>query len=248
MWKRMGAWCALSRSRWTTGIGRAIGLVALVAGFLALLAGASPAAAPILHQPKPTATPQSPGIAIATAQLDLPDPYLFDDGGTYDLFISTALGDQDQHIPVMSGSPGHWSAPIDAVPALPDWASASAGQAGLAWTPAVYKLGGRYLMYFAPTLAVTDHHCLAVGASTSATGKYLVAPAPIVCQWNEGGDIDPQLLVDPKGPDGPGHPNYLIWKSDNNSVTTAGVPMIWAAPLSNDGLRLTGDPVKIFQP
>jgi GH43 family beta-xylosidase len=221
----------------------------LLSWLLSVVPGVTPAGAPLFYEPASTLSPQAPGIAIASARFDLPDPYLLDVGRTYDLYVSTAQGDSGQHIPVLKGSPGHWSnTPTDAVRALPSWASTSAGVSGLNWSPAVYQLGKRYLMYFAPTLKVATHHCVAVGVSTSPTGQFLVAPNPIVCQWDQGGDIDAQLFVDPAGPEGPAHPNYLVWKSDNNSLPGSGTPTIWSAPLSNDGLHLTGVPVKIFQP
>jgi hypothetical protein len=63
-----------------------------------------------------------------------------------------------------------------------------------------------------------------------------------------GGDIDAQIFYDPQGPGGAAHPNYLIWKSDNNNLPGSGPTTIWAAPLSNDGLALTGAAVAIFRP
>jgi beta-xylosidase len=220
-----------------------------LAGFFAATVGVGSAAAPPYQQPVPTWTPAAPGIAIASANLDLPDPYLFDNGHTYDLFVSTPLGDEGQHVPVLSGEPGTWSRPRDAMPTFPAYAATPAGDESMTWSPVLYKLGNHYLLYAAPQMAAMyPHHCLTVGTSNSPTGPFHIAPAPVVCQTALGGDIDPQLFVDPNGPDGSADPNYLIWKSDNNSLPGAGLPTIWAAPLSNDGLHLSGAPVKIFRP
>jgi beta-xylosidase len=75
-----------------------------------------------------------------------------------------------------------------------------------------------------------------------------VQSKPFICQRSLGGDIDAELFVDKNGPDGPAHPNYLIWKSDNNSTPGDGTPTIWAQPLSNDGRHLLGQAVAISTP
>jgi beta-xylosidase len=198
-------------------------------------------------QPRPTPTPQAPGIAIdAQKTVDLPDPFILKANHTYYLYLSTAFGDTTQNIPMFKGSPGHWSTrSVDAVPYLPEWASPT-----LTWSPAVYKLDGRYVMYFSPFKTATSppQHCIAIATASKPTGPFLVRRTPFICRLNLGGAIDPQLFVDPHGPKGPNHPNYLVWKSDNNSTPGAGIPTIWAQPLANDGLALTGKPASIFQP
>ena len=196
----------------------------------------------------------APGISIAWAKFDLPDPFLLDVGGTYYLYLSSAFGDSTQNVPVLKGAPGHWSKrPIDAVPDLPAWTAGDptkSGLTGFSWSPAVYKIGDHYVMYFAPQVrgSTPTQHCIAIALSPDPAGPFLVDPAPFVCQRNLGGDIDPQLFVDPHGPDGPTRPDYLIWKSDNNSTPGDGVDTIWAQPLSNDGSTLEGRPVPIFTP
>lgn len=203
-------------------------------------------------QPIPTRHPDAPGIAIAASNsFDLPDPFLMAEGGKYYLYLSTAFNDTTQNVPVLVGSPGHWSKkPIDAVPKLPAWAVGNPATGALTWSPAVYKIGGRYVMYFAPEVRgpVPTEHCIAVGTSRRPTGPFVVRPSPLVCQSNLAGDIDPQLFVDRHGPDGPVHPNYLVWKSDNNSDPGHGVSTLWSQPISNDGMVLKGHPVSLFQP
>jgi GH43 family beta-xylosidase len=204
-----------------------------------------------IEQPAPTPTPREPGIEIASAKFDLPDPYLLNAGGTYYLYFSTGVGDDRQHVPVLTGEPDHWSEEsIDAVPQLPSWVVTNWSKAEVSWSPSVYKVEGIYVMYFAPTVRNSQplHHCIAVATSSTPTGPFQVDPNPFVCQWNQAGDIDPQLFVDPNGPDGPSHPNYFVWKSDNNSFPGGGTPGIWAQPMSNDGLHLTGQPVRIYSP
>jgi hypothetical protein len=136
------------------------------------------------------------------------------------------------------------------MPEVPAWAvPTSAG--GRTWDPYVVRLGDTYVMYVAPQLR--DHHpvahCIGVAVSHSPRGPFVpVAGPPLVCQMWLGGDIDAQVFSDPHGPRGAAHPNYLVWKSDNNDLPGSGPTTIWAAPLSNDGLALTGKAVAIFRP
>jgi hypothetical protein len=223
---------------------------------VALAAGGEPAgaasgrAAPV--QPLGAANPSAPGIAIAAAKFDLPDPFLLHAGRTYFLYVSTAWDNNTQNVPVLTGEPGHWSdKSVDAVPDLPPWAAGDpVGANEPTWSPAVYKLDGRFVMYFAPLIRGSDppQHCIAIGTSENPAGPFHVSPQPFICQPTLGGDIDPQLFVDPNGPDGPSRPNYLVWKSDNNSTPGDGVTTIWAQSVSNDGTGRRGVPVSIFQP
>jgi hypothetical protein len=197
-------------------------------------------------QPKPTQHPETPGLSIAQENFDLPDPFILTVKRTYYLYLSTAFGNTTQNIPMFSGSPGHWSAhSIDAVPDLPSWAIP-----GLAWAPAVYKLGHQYVLYFSPSVAGTNplQHCIGIGTAKTPKGPFSIRATPFVCQQTIGGDIDPQVFVDPHGPNGPHHPNYLVWKGDNNSTPGDGPTTIWSQALSNDGLTLEGKPVVLLHP
>jgi hypothetical protein len=235
--------------RWRGGAARALVLVVVLvfcAGAVSWPAGASPA------QPPPTSTPDAPGIAIAQAHQDLPDPFLLRTGSTYHMYLSSSFGNkQGQNVPVFVGTPGHWSAkPFDAVPVLPSWAAPHPTKGGLSWAPAVYKMGSKYVMYFSPTIkySLPVQHCIAVATSSSPDGPFVAASKPLVCQRPFGGDIDAQFFVDPAGPNGPSHPDYLIWKSDNNSTPGDGTPTIWAQPVSSNGQTLLGAPVQIYVP
>jgi GH43 family beta-xylosidase len=241
--RRFRAWCRPTLHAARFGIVACSLLMALASFGAAPAAQAAPSK---VKQPRPTSTPAKPGISIAQKTFDLPDPFILTDNHTYYLYLSTAFGETTQNIPVFTGRPGHWSArSVDAVPYLPEWASPT-----LTWSPAVYKLDGRYVMYFSPLITASSppQHCIAIATASKPTGPFQVRRTPFICQRNLGGDIDPQLFVDPHGPDGPNHPNYLVWKSDNNSTPGDGIPTIWARPLSNDGLTLVGKPASIFKP
>lgn len=204
--------------------------------------GARAASAPA--QPPPTATPQAPGIVVASAHEDMAGNWLEPQGSHYVLFISSAFGDPRDNVPEFVGEPGHWSGPVDALPDLPAWAIARSDE-GTTWQPEIHRFGSTYVMYFASAVRGTDplEHCLGTAVSASVTGPYTPSAAPIVCQPSEGGDIDAQVVVDTTVP---GHPQYLVWKSDNNAVSGDGTDRIWVQPLAADGLALTGSPTAIF--
>ncbi len=185
--------------------------------------------------------------------MDLPDPFIFNEGGVNYLYVSTAIGNYGLNVPVFTGSPGHWGTPKDALPVLPGWATPNNGtgnNGGLTWAPEVFKVAGKYLMYFSPRVAgaVPVQHCIGVAVASSPAGPFVPQETPLICQRQLGGDIDGQLFNDPAGPNGPAHPLYLIWKSDNNSTRGAGIPTVWAQPLADDGMQVTGTPVAILRP
>jgi beta-xylosidase len=231
--------CARGRRRWLA----VVGLVAASVP-LAMTGTAEGAVAP---NPPPTSTPDAPGIVVASAPFDLPDPFVLDSQGNYYMYTSTAFGSKLK-IPLIIGSPGHWTKTKDALGSMPPWAT-PANRKGLEWAPSIHKFGSTYVMYYAPTLAGTDpiQHCIAVATSTSPSGPFMSLPNRFICNRTEGGDIDAEVFVDPSAVNGPSHPNYLIWKSDNNSTPGTGEPAAWAQPLSNNGLQLTGKPVRIYQ-
>ncbi len=194
----------------------------------------------------------APAITIAgPTRYDLADPFLFDAGGHYDLFVSTSFGDPGAgNVPVLVGEPGHWRQPADALPQVPGWASPARAGVPL-WAPAVYRLQGTDVLYVAAPVrgASPPTHCIAVATAADPDGPFVPrAGPPLVCQASLGGDIDPEVVTDPAGPDGPQRPEYLIWKSDNNNLPGSGPATIWAAPLANDGLSLSGPPTAIFRP
>jgi beta-xylosidase len=231
---------ARSRRPW---LSLAVTLLALLV--VLILAGTAEGATAL--EPTPTTTPDSPGIVMASAAIDLPDPFVLAGQGKYYLFTSTAFG-STLKIPVIIGSSGHWSKPKEALASMPSWAT-PANEAGLEWAPSIHKFGSTYVMYYAPTLrgSFPVQHCIAVATAKSRAGPYTSLPNPFVCNRTEGGDIDAEVFVDPAGVNGASHPNYLIWKSDNNSTPGSGIPATWAQPLSNNGLELTGTPVRIYQ-
>ena len=228
---------------------RAVGAVA-AAAVVVVLAIALPGP-PSSARPPRTANPDAPGIAVVPPQsIDLPDPMMVTSHGRYHVYLSTAFGDPSSaNVPELVGVPGRWGRSFDAMPTVPSWAQPGS-RGGKTWDPYVQKIDGRFLLYFSAQLAQPGRatHCLGVAQSRSLDGPFVPLPAaPLVCQQGRGGDIDVQPFYDPAGPDGRAHPWYLIWKSDDNNLRPTPRPTaIWAAPLSDDGLRLTGPGRIIF--
>ncbi|MDA8046445.1 MAG: family 43 glycosylhydrolase [Actinomycetota bacterium] len=202
-------------------------------------------------EPPPLTDLSRPGLAVAPAQgIDLPDPMMVSTPGRYYMYVSTAFGDpRHLNVPAESGVPGRWSAPFDAMPVLPDWAFPTL-KGGRTWDPYVQKFGRTWLMYFSSLVRTYQPqvHCLGVARASSPDGPFVaVGNGPMVCQRDQGGDIDVQPFYDARGPGGSAHPWYLVWKSDDNNLHPPRPTEVWVAPLANDGLSLTGPARVVFR-
>jgi hypothetical protein len=159
-----------------------------------------PAAAGIGH------LPTDPLHAQATRSIgqDFPDPSVLVVGGMYYAYSTNTGG---QNIPVMySTDLSNWSPSVDALPKLPGWA-----RWGRTWAPAVVAEPGVYRMYYSPTDADSGRQCISVAVAASPEGPFQdTSSAPLVCQLDRGGSIDPYVFSDLTG-------SYLIWKSEDNA-------------------------------
>ncbi len=220
-------------------------MMVLLIGATVLVSASShnAAASATSDQPPATTTPDAPGITISAADMDLSGSWLVPQSGQYVLFVSTAFGNSRDNIPMMTGRPGDWSAPIEALPTLPSWAL-DVAEGGTTWEPEITTFGAQHVLYYSASVRGSSPliHCLGTAVSASLTGPYVPSPKPLVCQLHQGGDIDPQVVPDPStGRD------YLVWKSDNNSIHGLGMPRIWVQPLAPDGLSVVGSPTVIYR-
>ncbi|MHB1712835.1 MAG: family 43 glycosylhydrolase [Acidimicrobiales bacterium] len=235
-------WRALMVS---TAVSALVGVILVTGGAVAVTSSgiSVPRSAPV--EPPPTRTPNAPAIVIAkSATQDLSGGWLMQSHGRYLLFVSTSFGNLRDNIPLRVGSPGHWSKPVDALPTMPPWA-VPISRNGTTWEPEVHRFGSTYVLYFSAVVAgvTPTTHCLGTAVATSAVGPYSPSPQPIVCQLNQGGDIDPQVVMDGTSPRA--RP-YLVWKSDNNSTTHTGTDLVWSQPLTSNGLAVVGSPATIY--
>lgn len=128
-----------------------------------------------------------------------------------------------------------WERRGDAMPELPSWVIP-----GKTWAPEVTELApDRFALYFTATDFASGRQCIGIATATGAGGPFEVqGDGMLVCPVEDGGAIDASTAV----VDGR---RWLVWKNDGNAV---GVDTwIQAAPLSDDGLRLEGDPVRLIR-
>jgi beta-xylosidase len=132
--------------------------------------------------------------------------------------------------------------------AEPAWAVRSDGRTGVGrfWAPAVYRIGGRWVLYFAavyngaapgaPAILPSGTMALGVATAASPTGPWSPAtllhypgqdnalnPPPM--QERGGGDIDPAVVRDPRT-----GARTLFWAEQREQI--------WEAALSPNGLAL----------
>jgi beta-xylosidase len=162
---------------------------------------------------------------------DFPDPFVLQVGRLYVAYATNASGQNVQT--AVSRDLVHWSAGPDALPRLPAWSST-----GLTWAPSVlHRDDGTYALYYTAHSVATAYQCIGVATARSPLGPFVDDhPAPLVCQADQGGSIDPYVLRD-------GGRVYLYWKNNGNCC---GFPTyIYGQRMSDDGSRLVGEAVKL---
>jgi hypothetical protein len=164
----------------------------------------------------------------AVVQTDFPDPDVLRVGSTYYAY-STSSGSGRTPVASAPSATGPWTVRGDALPDKPSWA----GNGGF-WAPDVSRRAdGSYLMYFTAPDTASGRMCIGTATSSSPLGPFRpVGGGPLVCNPDEGGDIDPSSFVDADGT------RYLLYKNDGNAVGRA--PALWLQRVSADGLTLTG--------
>ena len=155
---------------------------------------------------------------------DFADPAVLRVGDTYYAYsTNAAIGNMQV---ITSTDLTHWTIVGDALPVLPPWAIT-----GGTWAPSVVHLGQYYVAYYTVREAATWGQCISVAISTSPTGPFLdPSTAPIICQRENSGSIDPRVFVD-----GSGTPS-LLWTSGRGVLPGA----IWSQQLTPDGLHTVG--------
>ena len=124
----------------------------------------------------------------------------------------------------------------DAMPDLPSWVIP-----GKTWAPEVTEVSeGNYVLYFTATNFDPALQCIGVATATSPVGPFEVqGEGMLVCPEDEGGAIDASTFTDDDGG------LHLVWKNDGNCCGLD--TWIQTAPLSADGLTLSGEPQKLIK-
>jgi xylan 1,4-beta-xylosidase len=160
---------------------------------------------------------------------DHPDPTIIQVGGTF--WASATSGEWSPQFPLFrSNDLVRWTSEGAIFPIQPEWAE------GSFWAPELVhdEVTDRCLVWYVGKRR-GGPLCIAVATAPSPGGPY-TDHGPLVCE--EDGSIDPCFARDEHGAP------YLLWKEDGNSQ---GRPTpIWAQPLSDDLLRLTGEKTQLI--
>lgn len=185
--------------------------------------------------PRPTSTGSDPNMFTnPVVRTDAPDPQAIRVDDTWYLFHTNAGG---RDVPVLS-SPDlvDWTPIGDALPELPGWADA-----GKTWAPEAIQLApDRFLLYYTVAGRESGRQCVGRAVASAPQGPYRDDSAgPLICQAELGGSIDASPFRDTDGS------LWLLWKNDGNAI---GVDTwLWSQRLSDDGLRLVGEPTRLLK-
>lgn len=182
----------------------------------------------------PTGVDAGEGLLIGTPVYDgdFADPFVLVDDGRYYAYATNTTA---AHVPVISSTDGmSGTYHGDALPTLPAWSTT-----GFVWAPAVRARDGAYVLYYSTLETSSQKMCVSAATATSPLGPFTdTSTAPLVCQTDLGGTIDPSIVTDADGGD------HLLFKNDGNSI--GATTSLWIAPLSADGRSLTGDAAKLL--
>ncbi|CAN5495531.1 hypothetical protein BH20ACT2_BH20ACT2_00670 [soil metagenome] len=181
---------------------------------------------------------------------NFPDPTVVLDGDTYHAYATNTGG---PYLPVMTSTDLRiWTARVaypqpacvggpvdphfnDALPCPAAWAADQPGagrRAKEVLAPGVARIGGRWVAYYAVLAQLEPRrYCISVATAESPLGPFVDdTTAPLVCDADPGGSLDPEPFVDTDGTP------YLLWKSEGDPCTLACVPTkLFARRLAPDG-------------
>jgi beta-xylosidase len=174
-----------------------------------------------------------------TTPFDFPDPSVIRGGDGY--YYGYATGSSSfwfTTVPIVRSTDlVNWSFVGEALPGgeggSPLGENRWANLFAYTWGPSVAQAGANFLMYYAARERLSGRHC--IGVAISATGPagpfHDDASAPLVCQRQRGGSIDPDAFVDGDGS------RFLMFKSEGTSTEPT---RLWSVRLAGDGLSLSG--------
>lgn len=191
--------------------------------------------------PAPSARP----AAVAAIARDAPDPDIVRVGSTYYAFTTgTSWGNYVGVAENRSGNPAKgWRLLGSAFRWNHDTAPPASWQRNNSQTsPAVIRLGGRWVMYYDAIERSTGYFCLSVATASVITGPYVDSThGPLMCQRPIGGAIDPHPFVDPRT-----HVPYLMWKNNAGLNGSHAASSVWSSRLRSDGRAFTSRAHPIF--
>jgi beta-xylosidase len=165
---------------------------------------------------------------------DFPDPDVVRVGSVYYGYATNSAGGNIQMI--QSTDLVHWTVDGNALPHIASWA-----RTGATWAPGVIELQSTFVLYYAAVDGLTGKECISAAVATDPRGPFVDnSGAPLVCQLNLGGSIDPSPFFSATGIP------YLAWKSQGANGQP---PTIWSQQLTTDGTAVTaGSPQALLTP
>jgi len=217
--------------------------MASTAAAVCTLLCATSAALLTLGTPAQAAAPQAKVRWTPVISSDFPDPDVLFYDGTYYGFATQNFSASVNIQTATSPNGIDWTeTATDALPALPSWAQPDEQYPYKnTWAPSVAydAVDQEFVMYYAATDVATGDQCIGMALATQPLGPYIDnSTSPAVCQFDDGGSIDPDIFI------GSGGNATLVWKNDGNHTGQA--TAIWAAPLAPDLQSLTAGPVAIL--
>jgi arabinan endo-1,5-alpha-L-arabinosidase len=166
---------------------------------------------------------------------DFPDPDVLEVDGTYYAY-ATNTATLNVQVATSTDLETWEVADEDALPQLPTWVIP-----GKTWAPEVSQFGpGQFVMYPTTTNFDPTYQRIGVATASSPEGPFeMVGEGMLVCPAEEGGAIDASTFTDDDGS------HYLLWKNDGNCCGFD--TWLYLAPLSPDGLTLTGPPTRLVK-
>ncbi len=178
----------------------------------------------------------STSITVAADELgtgDFPDPFVvYADGHYVGFGTSTRAADGSLlRVPTLrSDDLKAWTPTGDALVGAPVWASPRASL----WAPAALAVADGWRLFYSALDVGSGTRCLSVATAPVVTGPYQdKTSAPLVCDVDHGGAMDPEAFTDSKGR------HWLLWKSEGRPGNEA---RLWSQQLAADGLTLVGEP------
>jgi putative cell wall-binding protein len=184
------------------------------------------------------ATARKPSVSPSSTPAwndDAPDPFVARFEGRWYAYTTGTTWGNNLGVLTSTRPDGGWQTVTGkpygstALASVPSWQ-----RPGTQWAPGVFHYGGRYIMFYAAQARAHEDWCLSVGTASSPAGPFTDrTAAPLVCQRELGGAIDPQPFLDADGR------AWLHWKN-NDGFGSDAVSKVWAAPLAADGVTLAG--------
>jgi arabinan endo-1,5-alpha-L-arabinosidase len=183
-----------------------------------------------------TSTTSEPTYRNPVFAHDAPDPSILRaPDGVYYAYTTQSIYQNLLEIPILR-SPDlvHWRKIGTAFPRAPSWVNG--GPAGDMWAPHILHWHHKYLLYYAGRRLTSSAMAIGVGVSSSPRGPFHDLGHPLLTKAPGQPDytaIDPFVLAT--------HGRlYLYWGSDGEPIRVA--------PLSHDGMRVTGKATALVYP